>query len=979
MPGYRRPHTTAFAPGDLQGFDTLEKAFRVKQWSGPRLDKSQVLDVKRQSAPATYADIPSSEDGSAGSQTTEGGPKHGNTRGPDTETRKESAHQLVTPLHERSNGLMLRHTSGKVVTPPHLTRENSGLPPTPPTMADSDDVKPRTESLTSNLQFADAVRNALQTQKSGLSTPGPYLPTPDPSPPGTSDNLASSSLQRTHLHPVGAHHLRQYPSSRADSYHTAREAPTPSASQLHLPHTPSPELQSSSFWTDSIRGLHSGAAGVGLASVQETPPSSYERFCQDQASAASETSGRSSTPTPVHRLTQRPRSPYQAVASDSDFDKHISYISDRSFEQQASAEDVNNLVYLQIQAENVKRHSAISNDNEVPAGIWFLEQPMKDHRLRRTAKAQSLRKVSGSDNDSQIASMDSSARKQLRHKKAMIPSRSLESSPTVEPNTNARRTSRQPAGDGERSSINRLTMEAIEDMIRENEASMERERRGCLDTSDYSRQPIAGRHTLRHSPKTERLVSHTTPSERGSKIVSPTLRHVSAPLPPLNHFPGLARFEDDDHVERMNVARPPKQHTPLRSPERTLRHFSAEKKLENNHHVRHTSLDATNNLRPSSPRKSLDARFLHPSTTPVSTSQFSDRSEAEVCEAKGINIYPHNNHSLLLVQHGSSAVSKDIPALSPTNHLRLTNDQLGFGLPLFTAHVQEPSPILASAKPAIHVDSPLTNPRAAPEPPAFKVIPPTPNEELDRQLAAPEDDERQDERPSPPQRRLSLKQRARRFSESFIEQPLFGRSLSLRKQPKRASDDNEVRPTHLSPLWRPTYLWDGYDSEDEYDDMELDGMSTSARLPQGGDTSDFEEREQERKRKRRGVLPRNMSVRMPGFRGQGGFLLGNSLGLDRHGTNNRRHYVVKKESMGGMSGTRGGYVGELRKRGSEEMSRQMVGGRGTFTLPFSGGRTVQYVGFERFRQRLEERRGEKEERVRERRREALRGQIQRAK
>ncbi|KAK6390224.1 hypothetical protein LTR65_005824 [Meristemomyces frigidus] len=869
MPGYRRPHTTAFAPGDLQGFDTLEKAFRVKQWSGPRLDKSQVLDVKRQSAPATYADIPSSEDGSAGSQTTEGGPKHGNTRGPDTETRKESAHQLVTPLHERSNGLMLRHTSGKVVTPPHLTRENSGLPPTPPTMADSDDVKPRTESLTSNLQFADAVRNALQTQKSGLSTPGPYLPTPDPSPPGTSDNLASSSLQRTHLHPV--------------------------------------------------------------------------------------------------------------VASDSDFDKHISYISDRSFEQQASAEDVNNLVYLQIQAENVKRHSAISNDNEVPAGIWFLEQPMKDHRLRRTAKAQSLRKVSGSDNDSQIASMDSSARKQLRHKKAMIPSRSLESSPTVEPNTNARRTSRQPAGDGERSSINRLTMEAIEDMIRENEASMERERRGCLDTSDYSRQPIAGRHTLRHSPKTERLVSHTTPSERGSKIVSPTLRHVSAPLPPLNHFPGLARFEDDDHVERMNVARPPKQHTPLRSPERTLRHFSAEKKLENNHHVRHTSLDATNNLRPSSPRKSLDARFLHPSTTPVSTSQFSDRSEAEVCEAKGINIYPHNNHSLLLVQHGSSAVSKDIPALSPTNHLRLTNDQLGFGLPLFTAHVQEPSPILASAKPAIHVDSPLTNPRAAPEPPAFKVIPPTPNEELDRQLAAPEDDERQDERPSPPQRRLSLKQRARRFSESFIEQPLFGRSLSLRKQPKRASDDNEVRPTHLSPLWRPTYLWDGYDSEDEYDDMELDGMSTSARLPQGGDTSDFEEREQERKRKRRGVLPRNMSVRMPGFRGQGGFLLGNSLGLDRHGTNNRRHYVVKKESMGGMSGTRGGYVGELRKRGSEEMSRQMVGGRGTFTLPFSGGRTVQYVGFERFRQRLEERRGEKEERVRERRREALRGQIQRAK
>ena len=39
-----------------------------------------------------------------------------------------------------------------------------------------------------------------------------------------------------------------------------------------------------------------------------------------------------------------------------------------------------------------------------------------------------------------------------------------------------------------------------------------------------------------------------------------------------------------------------------------------------------------------------------------------------------------------------------------------------------------------------------------------------------------------------------------------------------------------------------------------------------------------------------------MSVRMPGFRGKGGFLVGNSLGIDRHGTNNRRHHVDKRVS-----------------------------------------------------------------------------------
>lgn len=106
-----------------------------------------------------------------------------------------------------------------------------------------------------------------------------------------------------------------------------------------------------------------------------------------------------------------------------------------------------------------------------------------------------------------------------------------------------------------------------------------------------------------------------------------------------------------------------------------------------------------------------------------------------------------------------------------------------------------------------------------------------------------------------------------------------------------------------------------------------------------------------------------MSVRMPGFRGNGGFLVGNSTGIDRHGSNNRRHYVSS--------------VGGVRKRTSEEMLRRLSGGGRTFVLPFSGGKSVQYVGMQGFRQRMSELRAEREEKQRERRRQALRGQIQR--
>jgi hypothetical protein len=944
MPAYRRPQTTAFAPGDIDGYELLERAFqgqRYKTLDDSALSRSRTLGRKTYPVPETYLESPSSEESESVGV------------GKEVEESPVSGLAGMLPIDSQPASLAERPASDRLATPPHLVRENSGLPPTPPTMANSDDLEPKEDSLAVDPQFADAVRNALHGQRSGVTTPSRQLPTPGPSPPGTTENLpAIPSHRPTHIHPLSAsaHNLREYPSSKAESFHTARE--DPNASQAHLPHIPSPEHVATPTMLQFSPSRPAGL-GLGLAIVDDvsTTPKPERQ----------EVAATSLAPPDSPQQRRRSRSPYQPFRSDSDFEKHISYISDEN--DQPSAEDLNNMIYKQIQEDNVKRHSIMSNgSNAVPAGIVIPSYSSKEHKLRRTTKAQSLRTVSGSEVAASPRRSLGSAPKQLRHKQAM-PFKSLEASPVIESNTSARRVFSEPLRE----------IRAVAEMAQMTEH--------YLKNGTYTK-PLHGdsrkkvtvdttvrQHSLRRSPRESRIenkISHQTPP----------------PSPQLKQF--------------------------VSTKERKLRQFSAELNLENNTHIRHSSTEMNGSIL-SSPRKSLDPRHLYPSTTPFSASQFSDRTDIEVCEAKGVTIYPHNNDSLLVVQNGSRPTSKDSETPDPeeiTTHFPVPERDLIFGtlLPngpksawdvvpkpgrhsttqeraangvpkpamLNTAQERgEDATSMRAPNPTIHVDSPLTNPRTVPEPPAFKVIPPTPSEELDRQLASDEDSPSKG-RPAGLHRRESLAQRARRYSESYIVQPLFGRSLSQRKH-AHTNSEPEVRPNYLSPLWRPNYIWEGYDSDEDYDDM--DGVPHDT-LPAGGDTSNVEDR--------RNILPRNMSVRMPGFRGQGGFLLGNSLGLDRHGTNNRRHHVERKSSTGGLrTNSTGGYVGEsratsiLRSKTSEEMLRQMAGKHGrVFTVPFTGGKKVRYVGGRKLREKMWKIREEKEERYRERRRQKLRAQIQ---
>ncbi|KAK5108048.1 hypothetical protein LTR62_008822 [Meristemomyces frigidus] len=974
MARFARTHSTAFAPNDLRGFDMLEEAFGgsvLQKLDGTELGKSWRVDRarfdrnKRQSAPATvFADVPSSED--------EGSVTGGEVKVAESFGPREAmpASEVVVPVGERAQQ-KLRPSSPRMVTPPHLIGDHAHMPPTPPTMANSDENEPRGVSVATSGPFADDVRAALH-KKSTLSSGGLHLPTPEPSPPAGTDRPASPTRR-----PFAAL-LQRHTSSRAESFITARENPNQSQSNLLRVVTPEQsDGNNNSHWMRSSHGVRS------VRSIQHN---------DDDSMASSPSSGvrggvgrrdgnpnRSPEHPPTHH-TQRAFSPHRTPDANTDWEKHISYINDDDavpyFMQtpstavtqhdlspprtdHSSAETMNNKVYKRIQDVNVKRHSLASSPGAVAAEIYQASPPQRSRTIKRIARHEALRDVSAAGR-SQHGSVGDETMRTVRRSSVLLKPRSLDASPVFD---HDRPSQRLP-----RVSDRRVVTDP---MVRMTKTAMAA---AVIPSPLFHREP-----KLRHVSRSSRLESRSpslirtsneipggvapiapVPAPASTSTTSRPLRHAakdknldkdrlweraSADLPrypsPEMHpgfesRPGLPNFPLPGQVRHTDInSRPLKKNfrpvatatVEASDKPHVLRHFPKAAKLENSPTIRRSSQDV-----PSSPRtlhsqhNSLDLRLLHPITTPGSVSAQSDQSAVEFCEAKGVNLYPHHNESLLVVQHAFKPVSEPHSALlggaKPPTSLAT--------LPHFAAIVEKPSAKLSQADNENCIaDNPLTYPRPAPAPPAFRVIPPTPTPsrglhdslELARRSVL--------ETAELPSRRPSLKQRVRRFSESVIDNPLFSRSSSLRSRTgRREPHDTGVitRPRHLGPQWQPQRFWDGYDSADDeeeeeeevYDPEDLDGlpMAYETRLPAGGDTSSIESRKQ-----RKGVVlafPRSMSVRIPGFRGEGGFLLGNSLGLERHGSNTRRHYVSvgrrrsEEDARGWRRGKGKGNVGGIR-------------------------------------------------------------------
>lgn len=616
---------------------------------------------------------------------------------------------------------------------------------------------------------------------------------------------------------------------------------------------------------------------------------------------------------------------------------------------------VNDMLYKHMRDEKSKRLSDMSVTSTIVEAVVYLNPPPKSQTLRHAGRNLALR-GDGSSNRTCSDSIATS-HNHLRHRRLPLPGRAdmvkdgLDSTRTLRAASNPETRTQRPQ---------QIPVIVIPERRASHPPSQ------CLFTPHLRRHEklhllTDQQHRLHHSkPNTTLLqAENSSGSARpsldeqleatGPELSIPTLespvrlqpsrlRHVSAPLQlerPTSKLVQLSPVRSNGLDNRPSkIDLPPSQgwhrsmpDSDLLSPESehpsSLRRPSIDQgespslsrtlQFGSNHGLYDYSMQL-------SPRKSdhANARHLHSAATPasVAVSTFSDRTDLmEVNEAKAVNLYPHQNRSLILVQHlsRSSDASRTVQDHSPLDELSTPSesddypDETRSLRPVFTA-VVEPSTPIAQLFNLDSVDSPLRNPRAAPQPPVIQFIPPTPSASME--------ETRPERSPSPPKpiRRPSLVQRARRYSESIL-QPFRSTSVSRRHSHERPSSSAD-RDTTLHPFWRPRGFWDEFDSDsDSFSDDDDEA------LPPGGDTSDIGHDDEVETQQRKQWSPRKMSVRMPGFRGTGGFLLGNTLGIDRHGTNVRRPYVALPFSRNTASSADSGSA--LRKKKSEELIRTL--------------------------------------------------------
>ena len=183
----------------------------------------------------------------------------------------------------------------------------------------------------------------------------------------------------------------------------------------------------------------------------------------------------------------------------------------------------------------------------------------------------------------------------------------------------------------------------------------------------------------------------------------------------------------------------------------------------------------------------------------------------EVNEATAISIYPHTNKSILVVQQLPHHDSQ------PPEHSAIVASNASFAIP--GPHAPA---VIHQARVRNVIDSPLRNPREPPQPPDFKVIPPTPVPNV----SPTKDDERVPRQPTAKSainrlsRPITIVKRAlsaRRYSETFVSPLTRGLSRRTTIIRRRSSSDPEsaIDPDNkLHPFWRPRGFWDDLSDSD---------------------------------------------------------------------------------------------------------------------------------------------------------------------
>ncbi|KAI4208287.1 MAG: hypothetical protein LQ346_000167 [Caloplaca aetnensis] len=344
----------------------------------------------------------------------------------------------------------------------------------------------------------------------------------------------------------------------------------------------------------------------------------------------------------------------------------------------------------------------------------------------------------------------------------------------------------------------------------------------------------------------------------------------------------------------------------------------------------------------------------------------------EVNEATAISIYPHTNKSILVVQHAPRRNSQ------PAEHSAIIASNAKFAIPAGSVQppfIHEPRRLL---------NSPLQNPRSPPQPPDFKIIPPTPANVTD--VSSPD---RQQPPPfeQAPKRRLSTRMKrafsTKRYSDAVVSPITRSFSLSRRNTvtgARRASTGIDLE-RNLHPLWRPRAFWEKDDRSDSDSDFGNDGflVGNSLGMPAGG-VKTFDSP------RRRGSLSHRLgSLRLPRRR-RTGFAAPTSHPDELYYDDDDDDEIlpdptpVRRHSSARGLGLRHTATMFYRRGRSDNSSYEFLpppharenGGAGGADGVPRHGYQVQFVGFKGLAEKVKERR---EEAKREKMRERLRGSI----
>ena len=418
-----------------------------------------------------------------------------------------------------------------------------------------------------------------------------------------------------------------------------------------------------------------------------------------------------------------------------------------------------------------RRLSGVSTTSTVEAVIVDSPPPAK-RALRHTEKRASLRSVSSPITNSERTSASTELKHRLTHKAARITEQD-----------------RRSASSGLSASAS-STLGAVHPNVEVVPVVVIPERRSSLQStpngnpqSKYTSRRSSQRATSLSESKTRslddqqttRIVSDPSGTERSSQPVI----SVSAPTSKTHSRASLTSESLRQHTSAIG------QETPEKSKPETPKSPYAFNFLET----------------PNSQKTGADdMAILRPPSLPFTQSSIPSSSPGpvEINEATTVSFFPHNNTSLLLVNQ---------QAMSD----------------LSTAPGYEAGPESPQIR---EVSSPLKNPRPPPHHPVCKVVPPTPEKEVDRQLGQPVE-----QRSNGFARRLGSVRRAlssRQRSDPFNS---VNRSSSIASaESRKAAKEVDGK---LNPFWRPRRFWDDapeMDSPPELRSLRTDNTRNDGRV-----------------------------------------------------------------------------------------------------------------------------------------------------